>query len=225
MRKIILYTLLIFLLLATMTLAYGFYNARQIRYFAKNASSIAARNDFDGELQSIEKYFKGASNQDTKTLEENTAADQTELDGLIKKTKNSVDESGNLKAPGLANSAKKDMLDYYAKAGKQAEDFKAVVGYINQVAEISSVFEKMNDNSTLEDIKSLIVDASNKNSIPHPNIITESGRSLTAHHSILIFEVPCGAVSLTLIVNEPNVLVTAALKITGSDPLFIAQVK
>ena len=27
------------------------------------------------------------------------------------------------------------------------------------------------------------------NGIPHPNIITESGRSLTAHHSVLIFEV------------------------------------
>ncbi len=34
-----------------------------------------------------------------------------------------------------------------------------------------------------------MVDASDKNNIPHPNIITESGRSLTAHHSVLIFEV------------------------------------
>jgi arginine decarboxylase len=34
-----------------------------------------------------------------------------------------------------------------------------------------------------------IVDASDKNGIPHPNIITESGRSLTAHHSVLVFEV------------------------------------
>ena len=33
------------------------------------------------------------------------------------------------------------------------------------------------------------VDAANKNDIPHPNIITESGRALTAHHSVLIFEV------------------------------------
>lgn len=33
------------------------------------------------------------------------------------------------------------------------------------------------------------VDAATKNNIPHPNIITESGRSLTAHHSVLIFEV------------------------------------
>lgn len=33
------------------------------------------------------------------------------------------------------------------------------------------------------------VDAANKNGIDHPNIITESGRSLTAHHSVLIIDV------------------------------------
>ncbi|HCC52717.1 MAG TPA: arginine decarboxylase [Porphyromonadaceae bacterium] len=41
----------------------------------------------------------------------------------------------------------------------------------------------------VNDSISAMVDASNKNDIPHPNIITESGRSLTAHHSVLIFEV------------------------------------
>ena len=33
------------------------------------------------------------------------------------------------------------------------------------------------------------VDAANKNNIDHPNIITESGRSLTAHHSVLVIDV------------------------------------
>lgn len=41
----------------------------------------------------------------------------------------------------------------------------------------------------VNDSVSTFVDASDKNGIPHPNIITESGRSLTAHHSVLIFEV------------------------------------
>jgi arginine decarboxylase len=41
----------------------------------------------------------------------------------------------------------------------------------------------------VNDSISTFVDASNKNKIPHPNIITESGRSLAAHHSVLIFEV------------------------------------
>ena len=33
------------------------------------------------------------------------------------------------------------------------------------------------------------VDAADKNDIPHPNLITESGRSLTAHHSVLVIDV------------------------------------
>ena len=41
----------------------------------------------------------------------------------------------------------------------------------------------------VNDSISTLVDASDKNGIPHPNIITESGRALTAHHSVLVFEV------------------------------------
>lgn len=39
------------------------------------------------------------------------------------------------------------------------------------------------------DAISALVDVCSKNKIPHPNIITESGRSLSAHHTILVFEV------------------------------------
>lgn len=41
----------------------------------------------------------------------------------------------------------------------------------------------------VNDSISTLVDMADKNNIPHPNIITESGRSLAAHHSVLIFEV------------------------------------
>ena len=33
------------------------------------------------------------------------------------------------------------------------------------------------------------VEAANNNDLPHPNLITESGRSLTAHHSVLVIDV------------------------------------
>ncbi len=39
------------------------------------------------------------------------------------------------------------------------------------------------------DAVSTIVDAANRNALPHPNLITESGRALTAHHSVLVFNV------------------------------------
>ena len=40
----------------------------------------------------------------------------------------------------------------------------------------------------VNDAVSALVDACEKNELEQPNIITESGRSLTAHHSVLIFE-------------------------------------
>ncbi len=41
----------------------------------------------------------------------------------------------------------------------------------------------------VNDAISMLQDACEKNDLPHPNIITESGRSLTAHHSVLVFDV------------------------------------
>ncbi|MBX2976029.1 MAG: biosynthetic arginine decarboxylase [Ignavibacteriaceae bacterium] len=41
----------------------------------------------------------------------------------------------------------------------------------------------------LNDAVATMADVSDKNNLPHPNIITESGRALTAHHSVLIFQV------------------------------------
>jgi arginine decarboxylase len=41
----------------------------------------------------------------------------------------------------------------------------------------------------VNDCVSTFVEAANKNNIEHPNIITESGRSLTAHHSVLVINV------------------------------------
>ena len=39
------------------------------------------------------------------------------------------------------------------------------------------------------DVLYTIVDAANKHGLPHPNVIAESGRALTAHHSVLVFNV------------------------------------
>ncbi len=41
----------------------------------------------------------------------------------------------------------------------------------------------------VNDAVGTFVDAADKEDISHPNIITESGRSLTAHHSVLVFQV------------------------------------
>ena len=56
----------------------------------------------------------------------------------------------------------------------------------------SSSSESSVNYSLLEYVNDCIyqfVDAADKNNIPHPNLITESGRSLAAHHSVLVIDV------------------------------------
>ncbi|MBQ0073836.1 MAG: biosynthetic arginine decarboxylase [Prevotella sp.] len=41
----------------------------------------------------------------------------------------------------------------------------------------------------VNDVIYTFVDAADKNELPHPNLVTESGRSLSAHHSVLVIDV------------------------------------
>ncbi|MDR2039797.1 MAG: biosynthetic arginine decarboxylase [Bacteroidales bacterium] len=74
-------------------------------------------------------------------------------------------------------------VDFVDIGGGLGVDYDGTRSAISGSSINYSIQEYVNDSI------STIVDVSNKNEIPHPNIITESGRSLTAHHSILIFEV------------------------------------
>jgi len=74
-------------------------------------------------------------------------------------------------------------IDFVDIGGGLGVDYDGTRSSISGSSINYSIQEYVNDSI------STIVDVSNKNNIPHPNIITESGRSLTAHHSILVFEV------------------------------------
>ena len=74
-------------------------------------------------------------------------------------------------------------VDFVDIGGGLGVDYDGTRSAISGSSINYSIQEYVNDSI------STIVDVSNKNNIPHPNIITESGRSLTAHHSILVFEV------------------------------------
>ncbi|MDR0713644.1 MAG: biosynthetic arginine decarboxylase [Bacteroidales bacterium] len=74
-------------------------------------------------------------------------------------------------------------VDFVDIGGGLGVDYDGTRSAISGSSINYSIQEYVNDSI------STFVDASNKNGVPHPNIITESGRSLTAHHSVLIFEV------------------------------------
>ena len=74
-------------------------------------------------------------------------------------------------------------IDFVDIGGGLGVDYDGTRSSIGESSMDYSIQEYVNDS-----IYSL-VDACKKNDIPQPNIITESGRSLTAHHSILVFQV------------------------------------
>jgi arginine decarboxylase len=63
------------------------------------------------------------------------------------------------------------------------------VDYDGTRSSVSSSSMNYSIQEYVNDSISTLVDACVKNNIPQPNIITESGRSLAAHHSVLIFQV------------------------------------
>ena len=74
-------------------------------------------------------------------------------------------------------------IDFVDIGGGLGVDYDGTRSSSSESSMNYSIQEYVNDSI------SALVDACVKNNIPQPNIITESGRSLTAHHSVLIFEV------------------------------------
>ena len=74
-------------------------------------------------------------------------------------------------------------IDFVDSGGGLGVDYDGTRSSSSESSMNYSIQEYVNDSI------SALVDACVKNDIPQPNIITESGRSLTAHHSVLIFEV------------------------------------
>lgn len=73
-------------------------------------------------------------------------------------------------------------IDFVDIGGGLGVDYDGTRSSIGENSMNYSIQEYVNDSV------SALVDVCVKNDLPHPNIITESGRSLTAHHSILVIE-------------------------------------
>ena len=74
-------------------------------------------------------------------------------------------------------------IEFVDIGGGLGVDYDGTRSSVSESSMNYSIQEYVNDSI------STLVDVCVKNNIPQPNIITESGRSLTAHHSVLVFQV------------------------------------
>ncbi len=93
-------------------------------------------------------------------------------------------------------NALREAMQFYAQLSKMGFNIKFVdigggLGVDYDGTRSSSGENSMNYSiqEYVNDSVSALVDVCEKNNLPHPHIITESGRSLAAHHSVLIIQV------------------------------------
>jgi len=93
-------------------------------------------------------------------------------------------------------NALREAMQFYVQLSKMGFDIEFVdigggLGVDYDGTRSSSGENSMNYSiqEYVNDSVSSLVDVCSKNGLKHPNIITESGRSLTAHHSVLIIQV------------------------------------
>ena len=92
-------------------------------------------------------------------------------------------------------NALREAMQFYVELSKQGfgidfVDIGGGLGVDYDGTRTSSSANSMNYSiqEYANDAVSALVDVCEKNGLPQPNIITESGRSLAAHHSVLVFE-------------------------------------
>lgn len=96
----------------------------------------------------------------------------------------------------LISIALREMAQYYVQLRKMGFNIEFVdcggglgVDYDGTRSSNSESSVNYSVQEYVNDIVYTLAEAANQNDIPHPNIITEGGRSLTAHHAVLILEV------------------------------------
>lgn len=96
----------------------------------------------------------------------------------------------------LISIALREMAQYYVQLRKMGFNIEFVdcggglgVDYDGTRSSNSESSVNYSVQEYVNDIVYTLSAAANENNIPHPNVITEGGRSLTAHHSVLVLEV------------------------------------
>ncbi|MCX5787109.1 MAG: biosynthetic arginine decarboxylase [Elusimicrobia bacterium] len=161
----------------------------------------------------------------------------------------------DLKAAGLADAVKM----FHFHLGSQVTDIRAIQGAVKEGARFYAKLRKLGleleyldcggglgvdydgthtsqDSSTnynlreyVNDVVSLIQEVCKQEGVPEPNIVTESGRAVVAHHSVLVVNV-FGAIESGAAGPEPaaspdeHQVVTAMREVLGSiDPRNLAE--
>jgi len=169
MKKIILYLLLFLLIAGLATLAYGFWNAKNIRQWASAASQIKARHDSILADNNTEKRFAADRGKSMEELKSDLVVFSSDLGKISKETVAAREETKNLREPKVAAEIGRELDSYYQLGGEKIKGLSSIFNFMNQFIDTLDTFDKISTDTTLDDIRNLIGDAKAKSSLMDTN--------------------------------------------------------
>lgn len=190
MRKFVLYFLLILLIVAVGTFSYGFWNGKKVRDFAVQLSLVKNNHNFASQIEEIEESFGKSGGKETAVIREETRRLKDKLDEISQESEIAKKEIEALKAPKLAKPAKYAMADYFSRVNKQTAELESIIDFMSQIIEVAAVLGEIGESASLEDVKSLIVEAKEKSHAIQTEIlplaIRESAQDLKDSMSVFL---------------------------------------
>ena len=172
MKKLLLYFLIFLLLLGTGSLAFGFWNGRELRKWATAAAETKSRHNISAKEKNLEERF-GRSWNSANELKSQSESFVADLDKVAGEIEAASGEIKNLSGPRSVQTAKNDLENYHAQCAGQVRNLASVVTYMNQLFEVAIIFDRIEGDTTLEDIQSMIGEAKEKSTGISSDILPE----------------------------------------------------
>ncbi|MDD3487640.1 MAG: hypothetical protein PHF35_04700 [Candidatus Moranbacteria bacterium] len=177
MKKFILYFLLVLLIAALAILAYGFYNAKNVRIWAEAAAEIKSQHDISAKVADIEKFFEASGGKNTEELKNDMAGFQENLEKISAETEDAKKSIGSLGSPSLVSPEKEEIENLYIQSSGQIKNLSEISKFMSQLFRVASIFDRIKQDATLDDIRSIISEARSKSGEIDPDILPEDLRS------------------------------------------------
>lgn len=182
MKRFFLYFLLFLFIAGLATLAFGFWNAKNIRQWASAAGEIKTRHDISAKEGSVIADLNALGGKKAEEFKNELGDFGSSLSSISNDMESAKKELEKSSAPGAARPLHSEMIDYYAQSSQNIKSLASVIGFTGQVFEVTVIFDKIKSDTTLDEIKGMIGEAKAKgggiNSDILPSEIKDSGAGL-----------------------------------------------
>jgi hypothetical protein len=182
MKRFFLYLLLFLFIAGLAVLAFGFYNAKRVRVWARAVAEIKTQHDVFAKEKNVESRFDASGGKKMDELKTDLAGFSTELDSIIKETQTTQKEIDSLGGSAATKSVLVQINEYYQRSGEQAKNVASIVMFMRGLFEVAVIFDRIKADTTLDEIQQMIGEAKSKSSQVDaeelPEAVKGSGNSL-----------------------------------------------